>query len=232
MQNQKNANPNSLSFIIPAYNDEKTIETVVANVFETGRRLHLAFNVIVINDASADGTGDVLKKLAAHHTELKVITHAINAGYGATIKELYEKADKTWLFSLPGDYQIEPAELAKLWPHRNEADMLLGFRKARQDSRARRRQSGIYNGILRLLFRIKLHDINSVRLMKMSVIKSVSLTTNSAFVDAELVIRAKRAGFKIIEIPIAHRARAGAGASGGKMKIILPTILDMVKFFL
>ena len=83
-----------------------------------------------------------------------------------------------------------------------------------------------------MLYHVDLHDSNSVRLMKTSVMKSVSLTSSSAFVDAELAIRAKRAGFTIIEIPIAHRARAGAGASGGKLKVILPTIMDMIKFFL
>ncbi|MCX6791715.1 MAG: hypothetical protein NT149_01610, partial [Candidatus Gottesmanbacteria bacterium] len=85
---------------------------------------------------------------------------------------------------------------------------------------------------LRLLFGLAIHDINSVRLMKTSVMKSVHLTTSSAFVDAELVIRAKRAGLRIMEIPIEHRSRAGLGASGGKLTTILPTIRDMIAYSL
>ena len=135
------------------------------------------------------------------------------------------------MFSLPGDYQIEPAEVMKLWPHRLEADMIIGWRKSRHDSGARLRQSGIYNGLLRAMFRLNIHDVNSVRLMKTSIMKSIKLTTTSAFVDAELIVRAIRDGFRVIEIPIAHRARTGVGASGGKPKIIIPTIMDMLRFW-
>ena len=229
---RKNEGTESLTFIIPAYNDEKTIQTVVANTLEVGRRLRVPFNILVINDGSTDATGKILTTIRQHHTELKVITHTENAGYGETIKELYQKATKTWLFSLPGDYQIEPDELMKLWPHRRDFDMVIGWRKARRDNRSRLRQSGVYNTLLRIMFHLTLHDINSVRLMKISIMQSVKLTSSSAFVDAELVVRAKRGRFRITEVPIAHRARAGEGGSGGKLNVILPTIVDMIKFWL
>lgn len=230
---QRNFNKSdSLTFIIPAYNDEATIETVIDTTFDVGRNLHIPFNVLVVNDASTDATGAILKKLNGHHTELKVITHTANTGYGQTIRELYEKASSTWLFSLPGDYQIEPGEIMKLWPRRQDADMVIGWRSARRDSRVRLGQSGIYNRLLRMMFHLKIHDVNSVRLMKTPVMKSIKLTSTSAFVDAELVIRAMRSGFRVTEIPIAHRARAGAGASGGKLKVILPTIQDMLGFWI
>jgi len=218
----------SLTFIIPAYNDETTVETVIRRAVAAGRRLNIPFDILVINDASTDETGKVLSRLTRQIKELSVITHAVNAGYGRTIKELYQKADRTWLFSIPGDYQIEPGELTKLWSRRENADMIIGWRRARRDVPSRLRQSRIYNAILRILFNLTIHDANSVRLMKTSIMKSVHLTTSSAFVDAELASAAKRAGFRIIEIPIAHRARAGMGASGGKMSTILPVIRDMI----
>jgi glycosyltransferase involved in cell wall biosynthesis len=232
MQNIKNHNLDSITFIIPAYNDEATIETVIGHTFDVGRRLGVPFGILVVNDASTDNTGAILKTLSHHHTELTIITHRQNAGYGETIKELYEKSNRVWLFSLPGDYQIDPAEVMKLWPHRRDFDMIIGWRTARRDSNARLRQSGLYNGLLRLMFHLKTHDTNSGRLMKTSIMNSVKLTSSSAFVDAELVIRAIRGRFRVTEIPIAHRARAGAGASGGKPKIIIPTIIDMLRFWL
>lgn len=221
----------SLTFIIPAYNDEKTVAIVIHKVREAGESLHIPFNIIVINDASRDATGRILDSLAAKNPRLRVIHHKKNVGYGATIKELYTLAHTTWLFSLPGDYQIDPAEILKLWPQRNGADMLIGRRKERHDNPARLRQSKIYNMVLAYLFQIQIRDVNSVRLMKTSVMKKVSLTSSSAFVDAELVIKAVRQGFRVIEVPITHRARAGAGAGGGKLRTILPTIKDMLLYF-
>src|SRR3972149_1548732 len=97
----------SLTFIIPAYNDEGTIETVVRKTVDVGSKLRIPFTLLVINDASRDSTGHILKKLESRYENLRLITHTINAGYGPTIKELYQKAPGTWLFSIPGDYQIE-----------------------------------------------------------------------------------------------------------------------------
>jgi dolichol-phosphate mannosyltransferase len=220
----------SLTFIIPAYNNEATIETVIDKTTDVGKKLRIPFTIEVIDDASFDATGYILRKLTRRIPNLHVITHTKNTGYGQTIKELYQKASHTWLFSIPGDYQIGPSELTKLWPHRADADIIIGWRRERRDSPDRLRQSLIYNMLLRVMFGLNMHDINSVRLMKTSVLKSVRLTTSSAFVDAELAISAKRLGFRIMEVPIAHRARAGLGASGGKVSTILPTIRDMIAF--
>jgi glycosyltransferase involved in cell wall biosynthesis len=222
----------SLTFVIPAYNDEATIETVIEKTIGVGTRLGVPFDILVTNDASSDSTGSILTRISKKYTNLRIITHTKNAGYGATIKELYQKARHTWLFSLPGDYQIEPKELLKLWVRREEADIIIGWRRARADSPSRLRQSRVYNTLLRILFGVTLHDINSVRLIKTSILQSIHLTTSSAFVDAELVIRSERAGARVIEVPIPHRARAGTGAGGGKLKTILPTVRDMIGFWL
>ncbi|MCX6791674.1 MAG: glycosyltransferase, partial [Candidatus Gottesmanbacteria bacterium] len=113
----KSADTASLTFIIPAYNDGATIETVVKKASETGTHLGIPFDVLVIDDASTDETPKILSRLTRRIKDLRVITHTKNAGYGRTIKELYQKARHAWLFSLPGDYQIEPGELDNLWPH-------------------------------------------------------------------------------------------------------------------
>lgn len=65
--------------------------------------------------------------------------------------------------------------------------------------------------------------------MKRQVIQSVKLVSDSAFVDAELAIRAKRKGYRIVEIPVIHKMRADSGATGGNFrKTILPTIYDTI----
>lgn len=220
----------SLTIIIPTYNDEATIERVVQQAAKTAAKLHIPFTILVTNDASFDGTGQKLKQLRKHMPNLRIISHTHNLGYGKTIRELYEKATDPWMFSLPGDHQIAPKELINLWRHRNAADMIIGYRNRRSDSPVRLLQSQIYNMALRFLFLLPLHDVNSVRLMRSGIFKKVRITSASAFVDAELTIKAIRAGFRVIETPIGHRARRGDGAGGGKLKTIVPTIKDMILF--
>jgi glycosyltransferase involved in cell wall biosynthesis len=221
----------TVSFLIPAYRDEDTISTVVSEAVALGKKITSKFEVIVINDASPDATGEVLEKLKKQFNQLKVITHQKNAGYGGTIKDLYYAGKNEWLFTVPGDNQIPVSEITKLMPFINKADIILGRRVNRHDPPARLRQSKIYNVLLHILYGIKIHDVNTVRLIRRSVMEKIKLTTTSAFVDAEQLISAGRAGFKIIEVPIEHSARSDeSGAGGGSLRTILPTIVDMIKF--
>jgi dolichol-phosphate mannosyltransferase len=219
----------TLSFLIPAYNDEGTIGAVVRKTDRVGRDVASAYEILVIDDASTDGTVRVLTALRKTYPALRVKRHARNRGYGATIRELYFAGANEWLFTIPGDYQIGPEEVTKLLPYLDRADMIIGWRKERFDPSSRLRQSWVYNTLLRLLFGLTLHDVNSVRLMRSGMMHTVKLTSSSAFVDAELAIRAVRMGFRVIEVPISHRQREGIGG-GGSMRIILPTIVDLVRF--
>lgn len=221
----------TISFLIPAYNDEATIARVIAEAGEVGRRVAKTFEIIVINDGSRDETRTVLVTLGKKVGELHVITHPVNQGYGRTIKELYYAGKFEWLFTIPGDYQVGPRELEKLTPQTRNADIILGWRVKRNDPSDRIFVSWVYNTLLRLLYGVTLHDINSVRLMRRSILKDMKLRSSSAFVDAELVIRAKRLGYTVIEIPISHRPRAGGERGGGNQwRTMWETVVEMVRF--
>ncbi len=219
-----------LSFLIPAYNDEATIEMVITRAYEVAQLVAKTHEILVINDASRDNTGIVLSKLTAQIPTLSVTTHKKNLGYGQTIKELYYKAKLEWLFSVPGDFQIDPKEVEKLLPATKLNDLILGHRVVRQDSKERLRQSAIYNSLIRFLFNLKIHDINSVRLIKRSLIQETLLKSSSAFVDAELTIRAIRNGAAVFEVPIGHLPRKAGIGGAGKLGVILPTVWDMFRF--
>ncbi len=221
----------SLSILIPAYNVEETIETVVRDAYAVGKTVTSRLEILILNDASTDKTATVLDVLKKTIKPLRIITHQKNQGYGKTIKELYVSASHEWLFSLPGDHQFDAKELLKLIPHTAQTDMILGWRVNRYDPPIRLVQSRVYNTLLDLLFHTRLHDVNTIRLMRKQVIEKIRLKTNSAFVDAELAIKAKRAHFHLREVAIAHRPRKTKGATGGKLlKTVLPTIVDIITF--
>ena len=223
----------SLSIVIPTHNNEATISLVVNDALQVASTLSRSFEIVVCNDGSVDRTGDIIRTLQKKHTRVRSVTHRQNQGYGQTIKELYYEAKNEWIFSVPGDYQVLPEEMRKLLPFIDSADMILGWRVERHDPEQRLMQSNVYNRLLRLLFSLGLHDVNSVRLMKTAMVKHIALTSTSAFVDAELAIQATKMGYHIQEVPIAHRKEEGKG-SGGNLRTILPTIGDMMRtrFFL
>ena len=220
----------SLSVLIPCYNVGSTVASVVRGADSAAKKFTGTYEILAIDDASRDATASILAELRIRFPALRVITHPVNLGYGRTIKELYMTAKYNWLFSLPGDGQFDAAEIRKLLPETARADMILGWRNHRNDPANRLVQSRVYNGILNALFRLNLHDVNTIRLMKKAVISGVTLKSDSAFVDAELAIAARKHGFIIREIPVTHRERRHRGATGGKfVNTIWPTILDILR---
>lgn len=220
----------SLSILIPAYKDADTITTVVQRAVRAGIKAADTFEIVVIDDASPDKTGFLLDGLKKNNPELRVIHHAINKGYGETMKELYVTGKMQWLFTSPGDYQIDPLELLKLIPHIKEADMIIGWRQHRQETLKRKLQSYMYNLFMRFFFGVGIHDMNSVRLMKKSYLRDISVDGSSAFVDGKMTLDGIHKGRHVIEIPIAHRKRITKGASGGKLSIIIPVMIDMCRY--
>ena len=220
----------SVSILIPCYNVALTVDSVVNDAYTTGKKATNHLEIIALDDASRDTTLHQLLSLQKTIPCLRIIRHAINQGYGKTIKELYYAAKNDWLFSLPSDNQFDARELFKLLPLTPRADMILGQRVLRRDTGRRLVQSKTYNALLNLMFGLPIHDVNTIRLMKRQVIQSVKLVSDSAFVDAELAIRAKRKGFRIVETPVIHKMRKDGGATGGNIrKTILPTIYDMFR---
>lgn len=216
----------SISVIIPAFNDAQTLPSLIAEAERVLKRIAPNYEILITNDASQDGTGIFLKKI--RNRRIKFSSHKTNLGHGITLKELYLKASKELLFSLPGNGQIRPIELLKLLPHINEHDMIIGMRKLRHVPLKRRVQSKTYNLVIRLLYGLDLYDINSVRLIKKAKLDKIKLVAKTAFVDAELCYKFKKSGFSIIEIPITHNP--GLSRGGGSFKTILPTFVESILF--
>ena len=218
-----------LTLIIPAYNDETTIKRLVDDADELLKKVCDDYEIVVCNDGSRDTTLSILQTLAQSNPRVRLINHEVNRGFGFTIRELYLCGEKELVFSLPGDYQYAPKELLTMAIGLDNYDFIIGLRVKRNDPPRRKLQSHVYNAMLRLFYGHKQKDVNSIKLFKRKILDSVQLQSYTPFVDAELCIRAERAGFKIIEIPIEHLPRLSQGASGGKFSVIWETFSDLIK---
>lgn len=217
----------SVSLVIPAYNDETTIGRLIEDSDALLSEVCRDYEIVVINDGSNDNTLDVLQEAASQNRRIKVINHEVNEGFGATIRELYLSGNKDLIFSLPGDYQYAPKELLAMARGLEKNDFVIGLRVKRNDPARRKFQSHIYNTLLRFLYGHRHTDVNSIKLFRRSILDKVTLRSHTPFVDAELCIRAERAGFKVVEIPIDHLPRLSQGASGGKFSVIWETFSDL-----
>src|SRR3954468_3882099 len=109
--------PAGLSVFFPAYNDSGTIASMVIRAVQAASDLTPDFEVIVVNDGSADATAEVADELERTYPNVRVVHHPKNRGYGGALQTGFRSATKDLIFYTDGDAQYDPAEMEALWQH-------------------------------------------------------------------------------------------------------------------
>ena len=200
----------SISVFFPAFNDAGTIASLVVLADKTLRQLADDYEVIVVNDGSADHTGDVLEELRRVYTHLRVVTHEKNRGYGGALRSGFESATKDLIFYTDGDAQYDVRELAKLLPLMTPGvDVVNGFKLTRSDPVHRIVLGSIYRRLIRLAFGLKIRDVDcDFRLIRRRGFNKVRLFSTSGTICVEMVKSLQDAGLRFAECPVHHYHRA------------------------
>ena len=200
----------SLSVFFPAYNDAGSLAGLLAKTFET-LEAHVAdYEVFVVNDGSRDETAAVLESLERRYApNLRVITHAVNRGYGGALRSGFAAARKDFVFYTDGDAQYDPRELPLLLERVGPRTGLVnGFKIERHDPPHRVWIGAAYNFVARRLFHIRLRDVDcDFRLIRRELLGRFELASTSGTICVELVRRLEQTGFEIEEAPVHHFAR-------------------------
>src|SRR5438552_4264405 len=126
--------PAGLSVFFPAYNDSGTIASMVIRVVKAASELTPDFEVIVVDDGSADSTAEIADELARTYPQVRAVHHPKNRDYGAALQTCFRAATKELIFYTDGDAQYDPGELAALWRRMTpDADMVNGYKISRAD---------------------------------------------------------------------------------------------------
>ena len=200
----------SISAFFPCYNDAGTIGDVVAAAHDALVQLTDDYEVIVVNDGSADSSADVLAELQLTRPYLRVITHESNRGYGGALRSGFAAARNELVFYTDGDAQYDPAELSLLWARLTpDADMVNGYKISRADPLHRIVIGRVYHHIVSLLFGLKLRDVDcDFRLIRRRIFDRINLVKTSGIICVEMMKKIQDAGFRIVEVPVHHYHRA------------------------
>jgi glycosyltransferase involved in cell wall biosynthesis len=200
----------SISAFFPAYNDGGTIPSMVLTALMTLRGLTDDYEIIVVNDGSADYTAEVLEELARRYPELRVIHHERNRGYGGALRTGFQAATKELIFYTDGDAQYDPREITRLYAAwSDEVDLVNGYKISRSDPLHRIIIGRIYHWIVKLAFGLHLRDVDcDFRLMRRGIFDTVKLKSDSGVICVELMKKVQDAGFRITEVPVHHYHRA------------------------
>lgn len=224
-------NDKFISILIPAYNEEHTIEKVVKDGINALKRLAGKYQILVVDDGSTDSTGKILDRLARGNKSIRVIHFKKNMGIGVALYTLYKESKGDFVITAPADDQVRIKELLAMMPCIIDHDIVVGNRVNRADSFFRRFSSGIFSLALRLRFGLKVRDITSAKIYRKSVFSSIRIDSRTAFVDPEILIKAVRKRLRIIEVPIKHYPRVKGEAKGLSLKIIVPQLFELFRAF-
>jgi glycosyltransferase involved in cell wall biosynthesis len=208
MENGRTASPDSLSIFFPVYGDWGTIASMIVLADRIARELTDDYEILAVNDASPDHSGQVLEELASKYPRLRVITHPRNRGYGGALCSGFRNATKAYIFYTDGDAQYDVRELVKLWKAREGVDLVNGYKIRRNDPLHRKIVGWSYHNFVRILFRLRIRDVDcDFRLLRREVFQGFGLTENSGLICVELMTKIHRSGCRIKEIPVHHYHR-------------------------
>ncbi|MHC4661223.1 MAG: glycosyltransferase family 2 protein [Planctomycetota bacterium] len=220
-----------LSIVLPAFDEEDNIRRAVKNAAAFARRHADRWEVIVINDGSADGTADLLVKLKSEIPGLVVESHEKNMGYGAALSSGFRAARLEWVFTTDADNQFDINELALFLPFTARYDFLMGYRKNRQDSFARKFLAWGFNLLAGWMFKINVKDVDcAFKLIRRSVLEKMGFSSSDFFIDTELIARARRLGCRIYQRAVTHYPRT-AGRTTVRPSDIPRTLREMAGIY-
>lgn len=228
------AAPLKISVLFPAYNEEASILQTMEKSLAALRSRFEEFEVLLIDDASRDGTYAIAEAFAARNPEVRVLRNASNVGQGATLVRGFREARYDLVIHNAIDYPFDLEDLDKMTPLLDEADIVVATRKGRPGYTLYRRFTSFVNiALLNLLFGLHLRDYNFVQLYRKSVLDHLRVEASStAFLTPEILIRAHDSGFRIREVEIEYHPRKAGQATAGKPRVIIQSLRDMFRFWI
>jgi glycosyltransferase involved in cell wall biosynthesis len=223
----------SLTIFYPMWNEEAMIERAVESAFDAGDRLVAdgdvgRYDVLLIDDASTDATGAIADDLAAREQRVSVIHHPSNRKLGGSLRTGFAHATGELVLYTDADLPFDMAELPRAVRLLREydVDIVSAFRFDRTgEGYLRSVYTFAYNLLIRTLFGVKARDINfAFKLCRSRVFEHVELRSEGSFIDAELVIRATRLGYEMLQFGVDYYPRT-RGVSTLSSPSVITTIL-------
>lgn len=217
-----------LSIFFPFWNEEKNIKNVVENAIPIAEKVSGKWEILIVDDGSSDKTAAIGRKIAEKNTNIKVVSHTPNRGYGAALREGFSNSKYNYVVFTDGDGQFDFSEVEKFIGEIGDADIVIGYRKKRNDSFGRH----ILMNLLKIwdfvFFGFHFKDIDcGFKMFKKEALEQIMpLRSEGAMITTEILAKAKIKKLKIEEVEVNHFPRKFGSQSGANMPVVIRAMLE------
>jgi glycosyltransferase involved in cell wall biosynthesis len=222
----------SISVFFPCYNEQDNVAHTAEQAVAVLEKLNADFEVIIVDDGSADDTSKVADEISCRNRSVKVVHHPGNLGYGAALQSGFRASTKELVFYTDGDGQFDINEMPPLIPLIKKYDIISCYRLNRQDSFIRKINGWCWTKLVCLLFGMKIRDIDcAFKLYKREIFDNIKLSSAGALIDAEILARAIRKGYSVTQKGVHHYPRTAGAQTGANLIVILRAFKELFKLY-
>jgi glycosyltransferase involved in cell wall biosynthesis len=223
----------SISLVLPAYNEAENIESMIAEAVPALAACSEDYEIIVVDDGSADDTAQITRGLMQSTPCLRLVQHPVNQGFGAAVFTGFTSAAKDWIFYTDADRQFVLGELERFVPLMATADLIAGYRAPRRDPALRVLYGKGWSMLCTFLFGYTVRDVDcAFKLFRREIVQTLgpSIASRGATFSIEWLVRAKRAGYHFVELPVSHRPRVAGSQTGAKIHVVVRAFRELLGF--
>ena len=219
----------ALSYFFPAHNEEANLRGLVEEALATLPTLAETFEIVIVDDGSRDATPRIADELAAADPRVRVVHHPRNRGYGAALRSGFAASSHELLAFTDGDRQFQVVDLGRLTARYLEggADAVVGYRIKRADPLVRTLYAKAYRLANRIFFGLRITDVDcACKLFRRDALAGINVESGGAFFSAELLIKLRAAGRRVVEVGVPHYPRTAGSPTGAKPQVVFRAIRD------
>jgi glycosyltransferase involved in cell wall biosynthesis len=221
-----------LSLVFPVFDEEENVAPLLESAVALGRRLGHSFEIVVVDDGSRDESARRIAAARALHPEIRAVHHAANRGYGAALRSGLREARGALVFFSDADLQFDLDEIEHLLAHSGSFDIVAGYRAPRRDPWGRHVLAFGWGVLVNALFGLGVRDIDcAFKLFRREVLDAIPIASLGAFINTEMLVRARAAGFRIRQVPVTHRPRRAGRPTGASPRVIVRALVELATLY-
>lgn len=222
--------PIELSVVVPAFDEEANLAPVITRTVEAldAALAPGAYEIVIVDDGSRDGTGQVADELARELLPVQVVHHSSNQGFGAALRSGYARARGRYCVAIPADGEVGVEQAVTLFAARGDADVVVS-RRVRSVSTGREVLTKVWHVLMTLLAGADLRGRDGIYVIRTSLVQQMELHSSTGLVNLEILLLCHQRGVRINEGLMYASPRLSGESKVTNVRTVVKVLWEMVK---